>query len=149
MNTWIRTASLALSAALALAVAGCGSNNTCVDATPPVSAVPGACSAQSGAAVTVPVHVCPKCDQSMPTCVVHPENGGQILVEPVSQVCDPNSSCPIVDPASCPFATLNCQLTAPPAGSYTILVNTPENPDTIPFTVTSAGGSPPPVTCPL
>jgi hypothetical protein len=126
MRTRTRTAPLALSAALAVVAAGCGSNKSCTDATPEVSAVPASCSAVAGASVTVPLHVCPRCDQSFPACDVHPLNGSQLVLEPVSQVCDPNSSCPLVDPASCPFSTLNCTFTAPGPGTYQLVVVTPE-----------------------
>jgi hypothetical protein len=126
MRTRTRTTLLALSAALAVLAAGCGSSNSCTDATPEVSAVPASCTAVAGSSVTMPVHVCPKCDQSFPACDVHPLNGTQLVLEPVSQVCDPNSSCPVVDPATCPFATLNCTFTAPAAGTYQLVVVTPE-----------------------
>jgi hypothetical protein len=134
-------------AALAILATGCPGKN-CGDQTPPVSQVPSTCAAQAGAQVTVPLHVCPKCDQATPTCLVRTENasGGVITLEPVSEVCDPNSSCPIVDPASCPFATLNCSFTAPAAGSYSIVVVTPASPEQIPFSVAPSAGSPS-VTC--
>lgn len=148
--TTTRVLTLAAAAAAVLATTGCPGKN-CNDQTPPVSQVPsGTCSVQAGATVTVPMHVCPKCDQGTPTCMVHTENaaGGVITLEPVAEVCDPNSSCPLVDPASCPFATLNCQFTAP-ASSVTISVVTPGNPETFQLAVTSGSSSPSPVTCSL
>jgi hypothetical protein len=136
-------------AALAVLATGCPGKN-CGDQTPPVSQAPASCSAQAGAQVTVPLHVCPKCDQASPTCLVRTDvAGGVITLEPVSEVCDPSSSCPLVDPASCPFATLNCAFTAPPASGYSVTVVTPSAPIQFPLTVDPASGSPPPVTCPL
>lgn len=140
-----RIATLALSAAAALAAAGCGSK--CNDQTPPVSSVPtSTCTALTGTPVTMPIHVCPKCDQGSPSCLVHTENvgQGQITLEPVSEVCDPNSSCPLVDtstPDSCPFATLNCQFTAPAVGEYTIVVVTPSAPENRHLTVVASGST--------
>jgi hypothetical protein len=76
--------------------------------------------------------------------------GGVITLEPVSEVCDPSSSCPIVDPSSCPFATLDCSFTAPSAAtSYSVTVVTPGAPIQFPLTVSAASGAPPAVTCPL
>jgi len=120
----IRTATLA--AALGLVVAGCGDNPTCNDQTPPISGVP-SCEAVAGTSVTVPLRVCPRCDQSAPRCAVHMENVGSfaIQLEPLSEVCEANSSCPLVDPLSCPFAPVNCTFTAPSAGIYTLVVIDP------------------------
>jgi hypothetical protein len=150
--TTIRSLTLAAAVATALAAAGCGSKS-CNDQTPPVTQVPTAsCAAQTGAQVTVPMHVCPKCDQATPTCLVHAENAaaGLITLEPVSEVCDPNSSCPLVDPNSCPFATLNCQFTAPAApGNVTVTIVTPGTPETFQLAVSAGGASPPAVLCSL
>ena len=90
----------------------------------------------------MPLHVCPRCDQASPQCLVHMENvgGGQIALEPVSEVCDANSSCPIVDPASCQFAALNCTFTAPSTpGPYTVVVATPSGSISRNLTVVAAG----------
>jgi hypothetical protein len=133
-----RTLVLAAASALALAAAGCG-DNKCKDETPAVSQVPASCTAVAGSTVTMPVHVCPKCDQGTPTCDAHPLNGGQIVLEPISQVCDPNSSCPLVDPASCPFATMSCSFPAPAVGSYNLVVVTPEGTIQRPLTVVASG----------
>lgn len=140
----MRTRSLTLAAAFALglgiAAAGCG--NKCNDQTPPVAGAPN-CQAVAGSPVTVPLRVCPKCDQGTPECLVHLDNvaQGQITLEPVAEVCDPNSSCPIIDPASCQFAPVSCTFTAPAAGSYNVVVVTPEGPDNRTLTVAAAGSS--------
>lgn len=146
--TTTRSLTLVLAAAAAVAAAGCGS--TCHDSTPAVSAVPSSCTAPAGAPVTVPVHVCPSCDQSMPTCDVRFQ-GGTFVLEPVSQVCDQNPSCPIVDPSSCPFQTMDCQFTAPTPGggpsSFPVVVVT-SGPQ-VQFTLTVSGSGSTPVSCPL
>lgn len=94
------------------ALAGCG--DKCNEQTPPVAGVPN-CTAQAGSQVTVPIQVCPKCDQEASTCTVDMANIGSNVIElvPLSQVCDASSSCPIVDPASCPAKPAGCTFTAP------------------------------------
>jgi hypothetical protein len=138
-------------ATVSLLAAGCGgsSSTSCSDQTPPVSAAPASCTALTGTKVTVPVRVCPRCDQATPTCLVHTENvsSGQITLEPVSQVCDPSTSCPPVDPASCSFQALACEFTAPAPGSYQLIVATPANPLATPLNVLAATGTPPPQQC--
>ena len=137
--TTIRSITLALAAAvLAGGMTGCGSS--CHDSTPAVSSVPTSCTAQGGAQVKVPVHVCPSCDQSMPTCDVRFQ-GGTFVLEPVSQVCD-QKSCPIVDPASCPFQTMDCQLTAPSGGGpFPVVVATSGAPIQFTLDVSGTGSS--------
>jgi hypothetical protein len=139
-----------LAVALAAALAACGSPGAqCGDQTPPVSAAPASCTAVTGTKVTVPVRVCPRCNQATPTCLVHAENasGGQITLEPVSEVCDPSTSCPVVDPATCSFQALSCEFTAPAPGSYQLVVATPGNPLDTPLTVVAAGSAPPAPQC--
>jgi hypothetical protein len=142
------TLGLAALAALSLA-AGCGSPAAqCGDQTPPVSAAPASCTAVTGTRVTVPVRVCPRCDQATPTCLVHAENasGGQITLEPVAEVCEPGS-CPTVDPATCQFQALGCVFTAPAPGTYQLIVATPGNPLETPLTVVGSTASPPNPQC--
>ena len=139
----MRTRSLVLVAfALALGVAAVGCGKNCNDQTPPVSGAPN-CQAAAGSAVTIPLRICPKCDQGTPECLVHLENvgGGQISLEPVASVCDPNSSCPIVDPASCLFAPVSCTFTAPAVGSYNVVVVTPEGAAQRTLTVVASGST--------
>lgn len=141
----MRTRTLVLAAAFALALAlvaaGCG-DNKCNDETPAVSQVPASCTAVAGSTVTMPVHVCPKCDQGTPTCDAHPLNGGQIVLEPISQVCDPNSSCPLVDPESCPFATMSCSFPAPATpNNYQLVIVTPEGTIQRTLTVVASGST--------
>lgn len=138
----MRTRSLSLAAfALGLAVAAAGCGKTCNDQTPTVSQVPASCTAVEGSTVTLPLHVCPKCDQGTPSCDAHPLNGNQIVLEPVAEVCDPNSSCPIVDPSSCPFATTDCTFPAPAAGDYQLVVVTPEGTIQRTLTVVASGST--------
>ena len=148
------TRKLALAAAFvaALAVAGCGSTKNCQDATPPVGTLntSASCTAQAGAPVTVSFHVCPLCDQGTPTCIVHAQDAaaGQITLEPVSQVCDPNSSCPIIVPASCQIPTLSCQFTAPATTSPVhVTIVTPTGNET--FSLAISGSGTQPVSCAL
>ena len=141
MKTGTVTLATLAAAALALAAAGCG--DKCNDQTPPVKAVPD-CEVVEGTAVTVPVQVCPRCDQASPRCIVHVD-ATQIQLEPLSEVCDPSSSCPIVDPVSCQFAPLSCTFTAPPASAdpYQIVVVTPDGGSKVrDLTVLAVGSSP-------
>jgi hypothetical protein len=153
MKTWIRSAPLALSSALALAVAGCGSTNSCTDATPPVANAPASCTVVQGSAVTVPVHTCPRCDQSTPTCDVRAVGGGVFTLEPISQVCDPNSSCPIPNLSTCAALSTGCTLsgamTGPldPAQVYHLDVQTETGVVDVPLTVLASGSSPPANPC--
>ncbi len=122
----IRTAAFVAAAAALGVLAGCG-DNKCGDQTPPIAGVPN-CTAAPGSQVTVPLHVCPKCDQGAASCTVDMTNVGRGSIElvPLSPVCDANSSCPIVDPDSCPAAAVNCTFAAPAEGHYTIAVVTPD-----------------------
>jgi hypothetical protein len=136
-----RALTLAAAVAAVLTATGCPGKN-CNDATPPVGTLntSASCTAQPGAPVTVKFHVCQKCDQATPTCIVHAENAGQgqIVLEPVSEVCDPNSSCPIIDPASCSIPTLDCKFTAP-ANNARVTIVTPTGQETFPLVVSATG----------
>lgn len=155
--TRTRTLSLAAAAALAfaagIAMQGCG--KSCGDQTPTVGVVNNAasCSAPAGALVTVSFHVCPKCDQGTPSCIVHADNAaaGQITLEPVAEVCDPQS-CPLVDANTCLLPTLDCQFTAVAptiAGPTIVTITTPGAPETFTLNVTAPVSNPTPVTCSL
>lgn len=144
--TTTRSLTLALAAAAAVAAAGCGDQTKCNDATPPVKAVPTTCVAVVGQALTVPINTCPKCDQGTPTCDVRQSQDlSRFTVEPVSQVCDPNSSCPIPDIPSCPAAPAGCVLTGAmtatlnPASTYFIDIVTDTGAVTRSLTVASSG----------
>lgn len=139
--TTTRALTLALAAAAVITTTGCPSKN-CSDASPQVSAAPTACTASTGSKVTVPVRVCPKCDQSTPTCVVHADNiaAGSVLIEPITEVCDPNSGCPIN--GTCLTNPLSCSFTAPAAaGTVTVTVNDPDSPRTFTLTVNAGAAS--------
>jgi hypothetical protein len=143
----IRIATLAAAAALAAAASGCGQK--CNDQTPPVAAAPN-CTAIAGAVVPVPIRVCPRCDQGTPSCDVRYNSGsGRFTLEPLAEVCDPNSSCPIVNPSSCPFAPVTCTLTAPADSTqaYYLDVITPDGVLTKNLTVLAAGSPPPAQAC--
>jgi hypothetical protein len=135
--------SLTLAAAVALAASGCG-DKTCNDATPPVKQVPAACTAIVGQPLPVPINTCPKCDQGTPTCDVRSNGAGRFTLEPVSQVCDPNSSCPIPNLTSCAALATNCTLTAAltagldPAQSYFLDIVTEAGVVTKPLSVGSS-----------
>jgi hypothetical protein len=136
----MRTGTVTVAAgALALVAAGCGQK--CSDQTPPLKAAP-SCEVLASAPVTVPLAVCPRCDQGSPRCLVHLEQAsqGQITLEPVSEVCDPSSSCPTVDPTSCPATPLACSFTAPAApASYQLIVATPSGVEERTLTVIASG----------
>lgn len=143
-----RTLTLAVAAALAfgagLTLQGCGKN--CNDATPPVKTIPTSCVAAVGSPLTVPVNTCPKCDQGTPACDVRDAGGGNFTVEPVSQVCDPQS-CPIPDLASCSAQPTDCVLPAAmtaglsTSSTYHLNIVTETGQVTRDFTVVAAGRS--------
>jgi hypothetical protein len=125
----LRTATFAAAATLGLLAAGCG-DDKCNDQTPPISTtgVPD-CTAAAGTTVSVPIRVCPKCDQGTPRCEVHMDVANSaIQLEPLSEVCEASSSCPIVDPSTCPASPVTCTFTAPPAAGspYDLVVITPD-----------------------
>jgi hypothetical protein len=120
----IRAVTFAAAVGALGALAGCG--DKCNEQTPPVAGVPN-CTAQAGTQVTVPIQVCPKCDQEASTCTVDMAAIGQNVIElvPLSEVCDASSSCPIVDPVSCPARPAGCTFTAPTTpGDYDLVVVT-------------------------
>lgn len=122
----MRIGNLVAVAGLAAFVAGCGSDSSCKDESPPLAVDPvTVCPAvKPNQQVTATVKACPRCDQGTPTCLVHVDSATQITLEPNSQVCDANASCPIVDPASCQAAPLTCTFTAPAlADGQTFFVN--------------------------
>ncbi len=141
--TMTRALPLAAAVAAVLTATGCPGKN-CNDATPPVGTLntSGSCTAQPGAPVTVKFHVCPKCDQAAPTCIVHAENAaaGQITLEPVAEVCDPNSSCPIITAPSCTLPTLDCSFTAPTStGNVNVTIVTPTGQESFQLAVSATG----------
>jgi hypothetical protein len=128
---WNRNGTVAaLAAAVAVIGAGCGSE-TCSGQTPPIESAPSTCTAGPGAQFTVPLEVCPRCDQAMPTCTIDTTNLAQfetIELVPVSEVCDADPSCPL---NSCPATgsppVVNCVVTAPgTAGAYDLVVVKPD-----------------------
>lgn len=117
----IRNATLAAALALALAATGCGEK--CNDEIPITTDMQESCTAVAGQPVTVQLRACPRCDQGTPRCEVRMEHVGSqqdpgyIQLEPLSEVCEPTSGCPLVDPATCPFEPVSCTFVAPAAAS--------------------------------
>lgn len=119
---------LATAAALPLALGAC--DNKCPTTNPKIAtggvpACTGVAAIQAGAAVTVKLNVCPRCDQTNDVCTVtlpNTQDPVHIQLDPLVQVCDANPTCPIG--GSC--SVVNCTFTAPAAGSYTLLVNDPD-----------------------
>jgi hypothetical protein len=130
---------------VAVAASGCGSKN-CGDATPPVKTIPATCVATVGQPLTVPVNTCPKCDQEAPTCDVRDNGGGNFTLEPVSQVCDPQS-CPIPNLSSCSALPTSCVLPASmtaglsTSSTYHLNITTETGAVTLDFTAVAAGGA--------
>jgi hypothetical protein len=123
---------IGVAAALAAFAAGCG-NEKCSDQTPPVQNVQD-CTVAEASPVSIQIRACPRCDQAAPRCLVRMENvgtaanPGTIQLEALSEVCDANSSCPIVNPSSCAAGAVTCTFTAPAQAAlpYGIVVVTPE-----------------------
>ena len=132
-------------AALSLVIAGCGTN-TCPTESAKIASsggvatgVPTCADIQAGAAVTVKLGVCPRCDQTYDACNVTlpTATDGNLQLDPLVQVCQASNSCPA---PSC--AAVTCTFTAPAAGSYSLLVYDPDlGPISRPFTVVNGGTS--------
>ncbi len=121
----VRIGSVVVAVGLAAFAAGCGSDK-CKDESPPLSSTQPAqsCTVEVSSPVTVQIHACPRCDQGTPECLVHFDSATQITLEPSSQVCDPNSSCPVG--GNCQVAPLNCTFTAPSTpGTIDLVVQSP------------------------
>lgn len=140
----MRIGNLVAVAGLAAFVAGCGSDSSCKDESPPLNpdSPLSVCSntVAPGQTVTVQVKACPRCDQSSPTCLVHAETAtqGLVTIEPNAQVCDADASCPVG--GNCSLAPLSCSFTVPanqPNGNLTVNVVGGDRSETLLLTVDS------------
>jgi predicted small lipoprotein YifL len=108
--------------AAALGLSACGEK--CPTETPQVDAVAN-CTATAGSTVTVPVRLCPTCNQSAASCDVdlsQATSSGSILLDPVVEACESSNSCP----PGCSLNSINCTFTAPSQlGSYELIVFNP------------------------
>lgn len=143
MTTSTRSFAFALAAAAALALAGC--NDTCPTESPGVDKVQ-SCTYPPGAAVTMQVRVCEKCNQSATTCQVDIQ-GSTIQLDPVSEACEDASSCSV--PGCNLTPNVSCSFTAPSAvGTYTVLVYDSATNSTKSGTLVVAAGASPSCTFP-
>ena len=111
-------------AALAAALAACGSNDKCPTQSPQVSGISPNCTELAGQPVSYPLRLCPTCNQSGATCIVDLSavSAGQIFLDPTVETCSSSNSCP----PSCDPNPLLCHFTAPTApGDYTVSVFDP------------------------
>jgi hypothetical protein len=118
----IRSALVASLAASALLASGCG--DTCPTETPARVEAIGSCTAAPGGTVSVPVRLCPTCNQTGATCEVDTSQAstGFIQLDPIVEACEAVTSCAAPTP-TCQANPLTCTLRAPAAeGDYTLLV---------------------------
>lgn len=112
-----------LAAALAVLGAGCG--NKCKNETPKIcdSSLPTCSNMAAGQTVTVSFHATPACNQAAPQCVVIMDNvsagSGTIQFDAQAEACESSNSCP---PPTCAIERLDCRFTAPPPGTYGLVV---------------------------
>lgn len=112
----------ALLLAGALVASGCGTS--CPTETPAKIEAIGSCTAKPGDTVSVPVRLCPTCNQSGATCQVDTHaagSSGLIQLDPTVEACENVSTCSSPTP-QCQTNPLTCTFTAPAAGNYTLLV---------------------------
>ena len=113
MNLRQYTAS-ALAAAGALLVVASGCGTKCPTETPQVQQI-GNCTAKPGDTVSVPVRLCPTCNQTGATCAVDTSqvgSSGIIQLDPTVEACDSVSSCGTPSP-TCQTNPLTCTFTVP------------------------------------
>src|SRR5512139_3304904 len=109
-------------AAVAAALAACGTNDKCPTQSPKLSEV-GNCTVRPSATVSYPLRLCPTCNQTGATCAVDlsaVSTSGDIFLDPTVEACSSSTSC---GPATCETNPFTCTFTAPAAeGSYTVTV---------------------------
>ncbi len=114
--------------AAAVGLSACGEK--CPTETPRVDAVAG-CTATPGSTVSVPLRLCPTCNQSAASCDVdlsQATSSGTIQLDPVVEACENANSCP----PGCDLNAINCTFAAPSqVGTYEILVYNPATNTTI------------------
>jgi hypothetical protein len=128
--------SLLALAAAALAVSGCG--ESCPTETPAKVEALGSCTAAPGGTVTVPVRLCPTCNQTGAECQVDTSQAtsGFIQLDPTVEACETASSCGAPTP-TCQANPLTCTFTAPAVeDTYTLIVFDQSTQNTIEGTLT-------------
>ena len=104
---------LAIAGAVLLA-SGCG-GTSCPTETPAQIQKVGQCQATLGATVSVPVQLCPTCNQTGARCQVDASSvasSGIIQLDPTVEACDNVSTCSSPAP-SCQVGPLMCAVTVP------------------------------------
>ena len=126
--------------AAAVGLSACG--DKCPTETPQVDAVAN-CTATAGSTVTVPLRLCPTCNQTAASCDVDTSqaaSSGIIQLDPVVEACESASSCaPGCDPNA-----INCTFAAPSQpGPYDLIVFNPATNSTITkrLDVVASGGT--------
>jgi hypothetical protein len=125
--------------AAAVGLSGCG--DSCPTETPKVEAfATSGCTATPGSLVTVPLRLCPTCNQTAASCEVDlsQASSGDIFLDPVVEACESATSCP----PTCDPNAVNCSFAAPSPGAYRLIVFDPSTNSSIqtPLQVV-AGGS--------
>ncbi|HSD21108.1 MAG TPA: hypothetical protein VLC54_13770 [Anaeromyxobacter sp.] len=110
--------------AAAVGLSGCG--ESCPTETPKVEAfATSGCTATPGATVTVPLRLCPTCNQTAASCdvdVSQASRSNEIFLDPVVEACQSASSCP----PTCDPNAINCSFAAPSQpGRYDLIVFDP------------------------
>jgi hypothetical protein len=117
--------------AIAVGLSGCGEvTSGCPTETPKVEAfATSGCTATPGSTVTVPLRLCPTCNQTGASCDVDlsEASSGDIFLDPVVEACESANSCP----PTCDQNAINCSFAAPPPGSYRLVVFDPASDSTI------------------
>lgn len=119
--TTARRLAVLLTAALPLALAGCG-GDTCPTEVAKVSAAPASCQLAPNTVVTVTVPLCTSCNQSAPACVVVPPDptvpgDRSFQLDTTAQACTSDSSCPGGAGCFFPAPSVTCTFQTPPVGS--------------------------------
>lgn len=113
----------ALLLAGALVASGCGTK--CPTESPAQVSAIGSCTAKPGDTVSVPVRLCPTCNQSGATCDVDTSasSSGIIQLDPTVEACQNVTSCG-APTATCETNPLTCTFTVPSnaSGRITLLV---------------------------
>jgi hypothetical protein len=111
-------------AALTVAAGAIACGNKCPTETPAQVQALGSCTAPPGGTVSVPVRLCPTCNQTGASCTADTSQAasGYIHLDTTVEACDNVSTCASQAPA-CEANPLICTLTAPSsAGTYTLVV---------------------------
>jgi hypothetical protein len=127
-----RIVDVVITAVALVALHGCG--ETCPTETPAKVDRIGSCVAQPGATVSVPVQLCPTCNQSGATCDVDLSavaSSGTIQLDPTVEACENVTTCATPTP-SCEVSPFTCTFAAPmEPGDYDLIVFDPSRNGTI------------------